>query len=52
MGGDKGEVLKDDEAMLNMSHLGQAIAWLGKAIAALPDDFPVPPYNADAAILQ
>ena len=45
MGGDKGQVLGDDEAMRNMSHLGQSIAWLGKAIASVPDAFPIPPYN-------
>ncbi|MBI5584601.1 MAG: flavodoxin family protein [Deltaproteobacteria bacterium] len=45
LGRDKGEVLGDDEAMRNMSHLGQTIAWLGKAIASTPDAFPSPPYN-------
>ncbi len=45
MGGDKGQVLGDDEAMRNMSHLGQSIAWLGKAIASVPDAYPIPPYN-------
>jgi multimeric flavodoxin WrbA len=39
----KGEVLSDEEAMRNMSHLGQAIAWLGKAIASASDAFPTPP---------
>ncbi|OFW64984.1 MAG: FMN reductase [Actinobacteria bacterium RBG_13_63_9] len=47
MGGDKGQVLGDDEAMRNMSHLGQSIAWLGTAIASIPDAFPIPPYNAE-----
>ena len=47
MGGDKGQVLGDDEAMRNMSHLGQSIAWLGKAIASVPDAFPIPPYNVE-----
>ena len=47
MGGDKGQVLGDDEAMRNMSHLGQTIAWLGKAIASIPDAFPIPPYNVE-----
>jgi multimeric flavodoxin WrbA len=47
MGRDKGEVLGDDEAMRNMSHLGQSIAWLGKAIASAPDAYPIPPYNVD-----
>jgi len=39
---DKGEVLDDDEAMRNMSHLGQTIAWLGTAIASVPDATPFP----------
>ncbi len=43
MGLDKGEVLRDEEAMLNMDHLGKTIAWLGKAIASNPDGFPAPP---------
>lgn len=42
MGLDKGEVLGDDEAMQNMTHLGQTIAWLGKAIASVPDASPFP----------
>jgi multimeric flavodoxin WrbA len=42
-GMDKGEVLKDEEALRNMTHLGQTIAWLGKAIASIPDQFPIPP---------
>jgi multimeric flavodoxin WrbA len=37
LGTDKGEVSGDDEAMRNMSHLGQTIAWLGMAIASVPD---------------
>jgi multimeric flavodoxin WrbA len=47
IGLDKGQVLGDDEAMRNMSHLGQTIAWLGKAIASVPDAFPIPPYNVE-----
>lgn len=43
MGLDKGEVLRDEEAMRNMDHLGKTIAWLGKAIAASRDAFPTPP---------
>ena len=42
MGRDKGEVLGDDEGMRNMNHLGQTIAWLGAAIASVPDDSPFP----------
>jgi multimeric flavodoxin WrbA len=52
MGGDKGEVLGDDEAMRNMRHLGQSIAWLGKAIASVPDAFPIPPYKVELPPLQ
>ena len=43
IGRDKGEVLKDEEALRNMTHLGQTIAWLGKAIASVPNAFPTPP---------
>lgn len=43
MGLDKEDVLKDEEAMRNMNHLGQTIAWLGKAIASASDAFPSPP---------
>jgi len=43
MGLDKEDVLKDEEAMRNMVHLGQTIAWLGKAIASASDAFPTPP---------
>jgi len=35
--GNKGEVNSDEEAMRNMSHLGQTIAWLGTAIASIPE---------------
>ena len=48
----KAQVLGDDEAMRNMNHLGQAIAWLGKAIASVPDAFPIPPYNVELPQLQ
>ena len=47
LGRDKGEVLGDDEAMRNMNHLGETIAWLGKAIASVPDGFPIPPYDVE-----
>ncbi len=43
MGLGKGEVLKDEESMRNMTHLGLTVAWLGKAIASSPDQFPMPP---------
>jgi len=42
MGLDKGDVLGDDEAMKNMNHLGQTIAWLGKAMASVADASPFP----------
>lgn len=42
MGRNKGEVLGDDEAMKNMKHLGQAIAWLGTAMASTSDASPYP----------
>jgi len=38
----KGEVLGDEEALRNMSHLGLTIAWLGKAMQSVPDDSPFP----------
>jgi len=43
MGLDKEDVLKDEEAMRNMTHLGQTIAWLGTAIASASAAFPTPP---------
>jgi len=43
VGLETGEVLGDEEAMRNMAHLGQTIAWLGRAIASAPDAFPTPP---------
>ena len=52
LGLDKGDVLGDDEAMRNMNHLGQTIAWLGKAIASIPDAFPIPPYNVELRQLE
>lgn len=36
----KEEVLDDDEGMANMRHLGQSIAWLGKAIKPNLPDYP------------
>lgn len=42
VGTDKGEVSGDEEAMRNMNHLGQTIAWLGAAIASVPDTAPFP----------
>lgn len=38
----QGEVRDDEEAMRNMSHLGQTIAWLGMAIASASDAAPFP----------
>ena len=42
LGTDKGDVSGDEEAMRNMSHLGQTIAWLGAAINSVPDTSPFP----------
>ena len=42
VGTDKGDVLGDEEAMRNMSHLGQTIAWLGSALASVPETSPFP----------
>ena len=42
VGTDKGEVSGDAEAMRNMNHLGQTIAWLGAALAAVPKTSPFP----------
>lgn len=42
LGTDKGEVGGDEEAMRNMSHLGQTIAWLGTALASVPETSPFP----------
>jgi multimeric flavodoxin WrbA len=46
MGREKGEVLADEEAMRNMNHLGQTIAWLGGAISSAPTAFPPPPLGS------
>ncbi|MFZ2949672.1 MAG: flavodoxin family protein [Desulfuromonadaceae bacterium] len=42
LGTDKGDVSGDEEAMRNMNHLGQTIAWLGSAMAAVPETSPFP----------
>jgi multimeric flavodoxin WrbA len=42
VGTDKGDVSGDDEAMRNMNHLGQTIAWLGAAMTSVPDTTPFP----------
>ena len=47
MGLDKGDVLDDDEAMRNMTHLGQTIAWLGRAIASLSAASPFPKVSVE-----
>ncbi len=47
LGREKEEVLQDEEAMRNMNHLGQTIAWLGQAITAAPAAFPKPPLGRD-----
>lgn len=40
IGLDKEDVLQDDEGMANMRHLGQAIAWLGKAVKPNLSEYP------------
>ncbi|MBT0663664.1 flavodoxin family protein [Geobacter pelophilus] len=47
MGTDKGEVNGDEEAMRNMSHLGQTIAWLGTALAAVSVTSPFPKFAVE-----
>lgn len=39
---DRGDALKDDEGMKNMIHLGQTIAWLGKAMESAARESPFP----------
>jgi hypothetical protein len=36
----KGEVLKDEEGLANMRHLGKCIDWLGKAILPNLEKYP------------
>jgi len=36
----KGEVRDDAEGIANMRHLGRSIAWLGKAIGPVKDEYP------------
>jgi len=48
VGLDPGDVAKDDEAMRNMRHLGQTIAWLGQALAPVKQHYPALPYGAGA----
>jgi len=47
IGLNKGEVHGDDEAMRNMSHLGQTIAWLGTAIGSGSDAIPYPKVSVE-----
>jgi multimeric flavodoxin WrbA len=42
MGLDKGDVLNDDEALRNMNHLSQTIAWLGEAMETAAGVSPFP----------
>ena len=42
IGCDKKEVLDDQEGMKNMNHLGQTIAWLGKAMVSIAETTPFP----------
>jgi hypothetical protein len=39
-GFDKGDVVNDAEGMINMRHLGETVAWLGKAVAPHMAGFP------------
>ncbi len=41
-GMDRGEVRNDEEGLRNMQHLGETIAWLGKAIKPYLGSFPQP----------
>lgn len=41
-GREPGAVAEDAEGMANMKHLGQAIAWLGKAIRGGGEPYPLP----------
>lgn len=47
VGCDKGEVNGDEEAMRNMGHLGQTIAWLGAALASVPETTPFPKFAVE-----
>lgn len=47
VGREKGEVLGDNEAMRNMAHLGQTIAWLGAAMTAVSAEMPFPKVAVD-----
>lgn len=47
MGLHKGDVLGDEEALRNMSHLGQTIDWLGKAMASASETSPFPKVDVE-----
>ncbi len=38
----EGEVLGDAEGLRNMHHLGEMIAWLGKAVLPAMAEYPMP----------
>ena len=40
LGKEVGDVAQDAEGLRNMAHLGEAIAWLGAAIAPHRDSYP------------
>jgi len=42
IGQDRGDALKDQEGMQNMVHLGQTIAWLGRAMKNASQEIPFP----------
>jgi multimeric flavodoxin WrbA len=47
-GREAGEVAVDLEGLANMNHLGRAIGWLGKAIAASGEPYPGPKADDEA----
>lgn len=46
MGFEKGDVLKDEEGMINMQYLGATIDWLGRTLKPHMESFPKPPSGA------
>jgi multimeric flavodoxin WrbA len=46
IGFEKGDVLKDDEGLINMQYLGATIDWLGKTLKPHMGSFPKPPTGA------
>lgn len=48
VGLEPGDVARDEEGMANMRHLGQTIAWLGKALEGHRESYPEPAAGASA----